>query len=98
MNIVDDVPTQREEDLSRKLLQHFDEDIFLTGGDAAGDLASPPGKLLIISFAGLQRMRLRKLQSNLANRAMDMHFKTQEPQDWEALLKEYSRHSNCHKG
>lgn len=46
---------------------------------------------LAISFAGLQRMRMRKLQIELANRVMTMHFKNEEPKDWETLMKEYSK-------
>lgn len=48
---------------------------------------------LVISFAGLQRMRLRKLQIGLANRVVGTHFRGEEPSDWENLLKEYSRWS-----
>lgn len=46
---------------------------------------------LVVSLAGLQRMRMRKLQIELANRVMSMHFKNEEPHDWENLMKEYSK-------
>lgn len=50
-------------------------------------------RTLVVSFAGLQRMRLRKLQIELVNRVIGMHFKGEEPSDWEMLLKEYSKRS-----
>lgn len=46
---------------------------------------------LDVSFAGLQRMRIRKLQVELVNRVMSMHFMNEEPNDWENLMKEYSK-------
>lgn len=50
-----------------------------------------PARQLDISFAGLQRMRMRKLQIELVKRVIDMHFKTEEPSDWKSVLKEYSK-------
>lgn len=58
------------------------------------DVADGPQSVkrgLDVSFAGLQRMRMRKLQIELVNRVMSMHFKNKEPDDWESLLKEYSK-------
>lgn len=85
---------------SRRLLKHFEKDIFSTNpaypeeekeSDAQQDVESPDARQLVISFAGLHRMRLRKLQIELANRVVWMHFQREEPSDWENLLKEYSK-------
>jgi hypothetical protein len=91
----------REEALSQKLIGHFfkvrKKEIFMTITPTIATTnaaESTVKKELVISFAGLQRMRLRKLQANLANRVMTMRFKGEEPRDWEELLKEYSKFSD----
>ncbi|KAL7953087.1 hypothetical protein V8C34DRAFT_297876 [Trichoderma compactum] len=77
----------REKALEKNLLDHFIESIFMTLDPKPGI----PGKGLVISLAGLQRMRLRKLQADLSNRVMEMHFNHNMPGDWEFLLKEYTQ-------
>lgn len=57
--------------------------------------AEAPARHLVVNFAGLQRMRMRKLQIELVNRVVSMHFKEEEPSDWESLLKEYSKWDFC---
>ena len=48
---------------------------------------------LKVSFAALSRMRLRKLQAQLVQRAMQMHFMggnpEEAPKEWEELLAKY---------
>jgi hypothetical protein len=87
--------------LGQKLIGHFfkvrKKEIFMTITPTIATTnaaESTVKKELVISFAGLQRMRLRKLQANLANRVMTMRFKGEEPRDWEELLKEYSKFSD----
>ena len=46
--------------------------------------------ILVVSFAELQRMRLRKLQIKLVKQAVDMHHTGQETEDWEETLQQYS--------
>jgi hypothetical protein len=45
---------------------------------------------LRMSFAELQRMRLRELQCRLVKSIVDMRIDPRTPVDWEADLKEYS--------
>ncbi|KAL1836518.1 hypothetical protein VTJ49DRAFT_5058 [Mycothermus thermophilus] len=45
-----------------------------------------------MSFAELQRMRLRELQCKLVKSMVDMRIDPQIPVDWEGDLKEYSKH------
>ncbi|KAI1464877.1 uncharacterized protein F4812DRAFT_440808 [Daldinia caldariorum] len=42
-----------------------------------------------LSIAALSRMRMRKLQIELTNRIMRMHFFKELPEDWENLLEKY---------
>lgn len=44
-----------------------------------------------ISFAELQRMHLRKIQSKLINHAVHMRITKRESRDWESDLAQYSR-------
>lgn len=44
-----------------------------------------------VSFAEMQRMRLRKLQIKLVEHAVVMKSSGMEPDDWEADLAEYSK-------
>jgi hypothetical protein len=46
---------------------------------------------LHMSFAELQRMRLRELQCRLVKSIVDMRIDPRTPVDWEANLKEYSK-------
>jgi hypothetical protein len=46
-----------------------------------------------VSFAELQRMRLRKLQIKLVNHAAQMHSSGEESEGWEETLQQYSE---CH--
>jgi hypothetical protein len=46
-----------------------------------------------VSFAELQRMRLRKLQIKLVYHAVKMHSSGEESKDWEETLQQYS---TCH--
>lgn len=50
--------------------------------------------IFTVSFAELQRMRLRKLQIKLVKQAVEMHHTGQETKDWEETLQQYSR---CHE-
>lgn len=93
-------------DYTNRLLVHFEQDIFCTDPPfpkktAANlndtipelDLEAPKNaeeKRLAISFAGLHRMRLRKLQIQLASHVIAMHFECKERPGWEGLLQEYS--------
>ena len=95
--LADEVSTQtRESELSEKLWGQFRKSIFQTyplnneSGDNLAGQRNPRQKQLVISFAGLHQMRMRKLKANLASRVMDMCFRKQESHDWEELLKEYS--------
>ncbi len=45
---------------------------------------------LKLSFAALNRMRMRKLQVKLVQRILRMRYEAEEPEDWEELLKNYS--------
>jgi hypothetical protein len=47
--------------------------------------------ILTVSFAELQRMRLRKLQIKLVKQAVEMYHTGQETKDWEETLQQYSR-------
>jgi hypothetical protein len=42
-----------------------------------------------MSFAELQRMKLRKLQIQLVGNVVDMHKTNRESEEWESTLKEY---------
>ncbi|KAI0849484.1 hypothetical protein F5Y00DRAFT_269487 [Daldinia vernicosa] len=42
-----------------------------------------------LSIAALSRMRMRKLQMELINRIMKMHYLKELPSDWESLLEKY---------
>jgi hypothetical protein len=44
-----------------------------------------------ISFAELQRMRLRKLQCQLVKDVMEMYSSNEEVKGWEERLQEYGR-------
>jgi hypothetical protein len=44
-----------------------------------------------MSFAELQRMKLRKLQIKLVGRMVDMRYSNRESQDWESTLREYGK-------
>lgn len=46
---------------------------------------------LHMSFAELQRMRLRELQCRLVKSVVDMRIDPRTPVDWEADLKAYSK-------
>lgn len=74
------------------LLRYFKHDIFITfpSYDKVVDSPKSMKRQLEVSFAGLQRMRMRKLQIELVNRVISMHFKNKELNDWESLMKEYS--------
>lgn len=80
--------TQERLSDSAWLLEYFEEDLFKAYPSSRQDVENPKSHL-VISFAALHRMRLRKLQIQLVNRVMTMHFKREEPSDWEDLLKEY---------
>ena len=43
-----------------------------------------------VSFAELQRMRLRKLQITLVRHAIRMHYSNKESEGWEETLQQYS--------
>ncbi|RFU26013.1 hypothetical protein B7463_g10322, partial [Scytalidium lignicola] len=44
---------------------------------------------IILSFAELHRMRMRKLQFKLAHQVAQMHYSGEEPEGWEETLKNY---------
>ena len=46
---------------------------------------------LVINFATLQRMRLYKLQSEVAGHALDMRYHNRPNPDWEKSLHEYGK-------
>ncbi len=81
-----------DRELSKTLLRRFGFQLFrgISTTSAPGTDESQSPRKLVLSFAALQRMKLAKLASSLANRIMTMKFHGEEPPDWEDLLKEYS--------
>lgn len=75
----------RDSILQRMLLATFKERLFETKQPKDGRI----GKGLAINFAGLHQMRLRKLQAELSQGVMQMHFNNIIPPDWETHMKEY---------
>jgi hypothetical protein len=54
---------------------------------------APKKRIFRVSFAELQRMKLRKLQVKLVNHAVDMFATNEESQGWEEDLAQYSKSS-----
>lgn len=50
---------------------------------------------LRLNLAGLNRMRMRKLQVKLIQQVLHMHYYRTEPKGWEEILEQYSRLSLC---
>lgn len=44
-----------------------------------------------MSFAELQRMKLRKLQIKLVGKMVEMRYSNRESQDWDTILREYGK-------
>lgn len=93
-----EAPAQaRETEFSQQLWELLGPGIFQTYPEKnkLDDNSAGQGKLhqkkLVINIAALHRMRVRKLQANLANRVINMCFRKEEPSDWEDLLKEYTQ-------
>ena len=77
---------------SKVYSQNSRTDSTSSGNRPETELTAESGKkgILVVSFAELQRMRLRKLQIKLVKQAVDMHHTGQETEDWEETLQQYS--------
>lgn len=75
------------------LINHHYDDLF---GDSSpsGQVNDPETNAAHhwnLSLAGLNRLRLRKLQMQLVQRVLHMRYYREEPEDWEDLLDKYGR-------
>lgn len=71
--------------LSRFSLYLHREDMWMDQKDVDGKT-----RKLVLSLAALSRMRMRKLQCNLARNIIHMQFQNEEPEeDWEDSLSKY---------
>ncbi|KAF1951815.1 hypothetical protein CC80DRAFT_495708, partial [Byssothecium circinans] len=68
------------------LLYLHSEDIFHAHRTPTGNQTETT---LVLSFAALNRMRMRKLQAQLVEKIMLMHFRNEIPEGWEDLLSKY---------
>ncbi|KAL7806368.1 hypothetical protein V8C44DRAFT_339025 [Trichoderma aethiopicum] len=93
-----------DESLAKFLIEHQREDIFnletsvvslrsflkSVGYDIENFMKGYKPKVTMkLSLAALNRMRMRRLQIELANRIMRMHYFGEMPEDWETLLQQY---------
>jgi hypothetical protein len=53
---------------------------------------APRERIFRVSFAEMQRLKLRKLQVKLVDHAVDMLTSNREPDGWEGHLAQYSEH------
>ena len=74
--------------LGRWLVDQFRSDLFDLRQDPKSKDAKPHLK---INLAGLNRMRMRKLQVKLVQQVLHMRYRKTEPKGWEDLLEKYSK-------
>ena len=76
--------------LGRWLVDQFRSDLFDLRRDPKSKDRRPHLK---INLAGLNRMRMRKLQVKLVQQVLHMRYRKTEPKGWEDLLEKYSKSS-----
>ncbi len=73
------------------LLEHMKAPSTSSEKESGEVLGKDVGVHLKLNLAGLNRMRMRKLQVNLVQRILQMRYHEREPNDWEDLLEKYSK-------
>ncbi|ORY12616.1 hypothetical protein BCR34DRAFT_600509 [Clohesyomyces aquaticus] len=80
-----------ESGIDQLLLYSHSVDFFQTGktGKTRKSKDAENEKHLVISFAALNRMRLRSLQAQVVENVMQMYFRNTIPDGWDELLSNY---------